>query len=168
MTLTVATQRATPLTLQDCTTFTFIAKYSLVLGVPVTKGPTCTLNADPSTGAKVVVVFQNNSGAVEYLYAVSNTSSTANTITGALLLPCGVTTVSFSGPSPSAVVPPATKTTVYSSANLASLRCLPPPPGGVATAALVISLDPPSQPPPPSPRPPPPRRASRPAPRQGR
>ncbi|GAX84407.1 hypothetical protein CEUSTIGMA_g11829.t1 [Chlamydomonas eustigma] len=125
ITINVATQKASPLTAQDCTTFSFIAKYYLIPGVALVSGPTCVLNSPATSGANVYVVFTTSKDAINYLKAIAVTN-TASTIVGALLLPCGVTSVIFSGAGQVA--------SIYTSANLSGLVCststpaLSPPP----------------------------------------
>ncbi|GAX82900.1 hypothetical protein CEUSTIGMA_g10326.t1 [Chlamydomonas eustigma] len=112
--INIVTQLVVNLTSQDCSTLSFIAKYYLSPGVTLVTGPTCTLSTPASTGATITVVFSTSADAISYLSAVS-TPTTASTIVGALLLPCGVTSIIFSGAGQAA--------TIYTSATLSSLMC---------------------------------------------
>ncbi|KAL6749207.1 hypothetical protein V8C86DRAFT_2853452 [Haematococcus lacustris] len=111
--MSVDTNRVNPLTSTDCRSLRFIAEARL-FGLRPATGPDCALNNPPTTGAKVAFIFNTIADATTYWGNVA-TPSVATTITAALALPCGLSTVTFtvSGfPSES-----------YNQNNLQALQC---------------------------------------------
>eukprot|EP00198_Chlamydomonas_reinhardtii_P009599 XP_001698936.1 predicted protein [Chlamydomonas reinhardtii] len=83
--------------------------------VNVTAGPNCQLNDPPTTGAKVIVVLETNTQALDFYNAYA-TPTRADTIVRVLSLPCNRSSVIFAAPG-------LAEPRVFDQRNVPALQC---------------------------------------------
>ncbi|PNW72447.1 hypothetical protein CHLRE_16g680790v5 [Chlamydomonas reinhardtii] len=103
------------LTNAHCTALTVITAQSVPPSVNVTAGPNCQLNDPPTTGAKVIVVLETNTQALDFYNAYA-TPTRADTIVRVLSLPCNRSSVIFAAPG-------LAEPRVFDQRNVPALQC---------------------------------------------